>query len=527
MSAPPTLVHVDGHARVWIAFEGGTVRRLDPDGRVEEYGPAEGLPHTTVHAITHDRWGDIWIGGNGGLSRLQGSRFRTLSFRNEVRGWPIAAVIEDDSGDLWIAFAFFGFIRAARDDVLRAMSDSSYALHYRVYNTGDGAGYPDVYYGGKTGKGPGGELWFLMSRGVTVFDPQEFRKENPTSGRLRIEGVTADDHRYSRAAATVLPPRTSRLRIDYTVVSLSTLERIRFRYRLDGFDTNWVDGTGPRQALYTNLPPGDYRFRLQASTNAAEWNEAETNWSFSIQPMFYQTRWFYSLCALGLVLCAMGAWQLRVRQVRKELGVVFGERIRLSREIHDTLLQNLVGLALQLDAASHDLREPSSGVRAQLVRMRRQVEDYIREVKQSIWDLRSPALDKHGLIGALRATGERLTAGKVRFALTVTGTPRPCPARVETHVLRIGHEALMNAVRHAEARQVQMEIGFDADRLSLRVVDDGRGFDPEQPIDSDARHYGLMSMKERAVDAGGCCTIESQPGSGVQVVAEFPLAPTA
>src|SRR5207249_11909376 len=98
------------------------------------------------------------------------------------------------------------------------------------------------------------------------------------------------------------------LRIDYTVVSLSSVERTRFRYRLDGFDTKWIDGTGPRQALYTNLPPGEYRFRVQASANAASWNEAETDLAFSIQPTFYQTGWFYFLGALALVSCAMGAW---------------------------------------------------------------------------------------------------------------------------------------------------------------------------------------------------------------------------
>jgi signal transduction histidine kinase len=373
-----------------------------------------------------------------------------------------------------------------------------------------------------------GALWFITTRGLAVADPAALRRgHGGAPGRPRIEGITADDAHYRAVEGLALPPRTTRLRIDYTVVSLSPLERVRFRYRLEGFDTSWVDGTGPRQALYTNLPPGTYRFQVQASNNAAEWNEAAVGWSFSMEPMFYQTRWFYALCALGLALCAMAAWQLRVRRVHKELALVFSERLRLSREIHDTLLQSLYGIALQLDVATRHLQDSTSPLRTHLVRLRRQTEEYISEARQSIWHLRSHAIDQGDLVTALREAADRITAGKVPFVLRVTGTPRRYPSRLETQVLRIGHEAVMNAVRHANAQRVEMEIGFDDDRLRLRVADDGRGFCFPGQGDDTGQHYGLLSMKERAADAGGRCTITTAPGAGVQVVVEFPLTPAA
>lgn len=344
----------------------------------------------------------------------------------------------------------------------------------------------------------------------------------------------------SRLQTWNYPPCTGRLRIDYTVVRTSPMEqtasvnadattaRIRFRYRLDGFDNDWVDGSGPRQALYTNLGPGRYRFRLQTAGDAAIWNDEETDWTFSILPTFYQTRWFYFLSVFALGLTAIGAWQLRMRQVRrqvqKEIALVFGERMRLSREIHDTLMQNMFGVAMQLDAAGRHLPASASAALVRIQRIRRQIEEHIAEARRSILNLRAPALDKRDLIGALRECGDRLTAGKVPLVFTVDGTPRPCPSRVETHVLRIGHEAVANAVRHADAHQVQIDVRFDDSSLRLRVADDGRGFDPAQP--SDGTHYGLLSMKERAADAGGRCTIESSPGGGVEVVAEFPLSAT-
>jgi signal transduction histidine kinase/ligand-binding sensor domain-containing protein len=530
ISAKPVLAQMDRADRLWIAFEGGIVRVLDPSGRVTQYGRQEGLAQTVVRTIHQDRWGDIWIGGDGGVSRLRGNHFQTLSFPNEVPRWrlPVGAIMDDDAGDLWIAFAFFGFIRVDHSEISGALNGASTPRRYHVYNSGDGAGYPDMSYGGSSGHGRDGSLWFLSSRGITVIDPQELRVQDGPIAGPRIEGITANDRRYAPTAGVALPPRTNRVRIDYAVVNLSSSsDRIRFRYRLDGFDTDWVDGTGPRQALYTNLPPGAYSFRLQASSNAMTWNEADATWTFSIEPMFYQTGWFFGLCLVAVGLCAVGAWQFRMRQVRKEVAAVFGERIRLGREIHDTLLQSLVGIALQLDSASHQMEAAPSRARTQLVSMRRQIEEYIRETRQSIWDLRSPALDRHGLIGALRATGDRLTAGKARFTLAVTGTPRSCPPNIETHILRIGHEAVMNAIRHGEARHVQMEIGFDERLLRLRVVDDGCGFNADQlSIHEPSNHYGLTGMKERAADVGGRCIIESMPGSGARVMAEFPLAPT-
>jgi hypothetical protein len=402
------------------------------------------------------------------------------------------------------------------------MQKPAHIPHYQVYNPAFGADYPHASRGPSAKLAPSGELWYVGGRGVTVLDLGELRTRR-SEARAHIEGITVDGERY--VGVTSLAPRTSRLRIDYTVVNLSSSgNRVQFRYRLDGFDTDWVDGTVPRQAYYTNLGPGTYRFRLQTSTNAVSWSDAESTWSFAIQPTFYQTKWFYCFCAIALIPCIVGGWRLRLHYVKKELAVVFGERIRLSREIHDTLLQGLVGLALQLEAASRSV-QTSSLIRGRLAEMRGQVEDYIREARRSIWDLRSPSLDKHGFVGSLRDAGARLTAGKVQFVFKVTGASRSCPSRVELQALRIGQEAVINAVRHGKARQIRMEVRFTNDRLCLSIADDGQGFDAEALSIDRTTHCGLASMVERAADVGGTCYIQSHVGTGVNVHAEFPLAP--
>ena len=249
-----------------------------------------------------------------------------------------------------------------------------------------------------------------------------------------------------------------------------------FRHRLDGVDTEWVDRTGRRQASYGNLGPGTYRFWVQV-TSTGSWDDPETVWAFSIAPAFYQTWWFGGVCMGAAALAVVGIWRLRVRQVRKELAVVYNERVRLSREIHDTLLQSLAGVAMQLDAASSD-PGASSRMQIAMVRMRRQLEDYIQETRESIWKLRSGAGDERDIVTVLQSLGRRITSGQARLTVQVTGHPRSCASNVRTEVERIAREALMNAVRHGHAKQIKLDVGFSDRSLRLSVSDDGQGFDP-------------------------------------------------
>jgi signal transduction histidine kinase/streptogramin lyase len=517
----PTLVHVDDHQHVWVAFASGRIAALD-HGRTRVFGPQDGIPHSTVNAIVHDRAGTVWVGGDEGLSAFRNGAFRTITSAQDLPKSPVVSLLFDDAGDLWLSLRV-GVIRIRRNELDQAIDDPSYRLQSRhVYEAADGAaGFPDV----GAVNGPGGSLWFVGSRGLTVLDPVALRSaEKSESPMPRIDGIMSGDGAFYPADGAALQPRTTRLRVDYGTVDPSRIEGVRFRYRLEGFDNDWVDAAARHQAFYTNLPPGSYRFRVQAREGAGGWASPVASWSFSIQPAFYQTRWFYGLCLLTMALAAVGAWQLRTRQLRKELAAVYGERLRLGREIHDTLLQSLVGITLQLDAATYEVPDRQSRVRAALVAMRKQIEDYIVEARQSIWDLRSPTFDRHDLVSAMRISGERLTSGKVAFALSVAGNPRRCPPKVETHVLRIGQEAIVNAVRHANASRVHLEIMFEDESLRLRVTDDGCGFDSERVLSAAVRtHYGLVGMRERAADVGGRFAVHSSPGHGAEIVAEFPL----
>ncbi len=339
---------------------------------------------------------------------------------------------------------------------------------------------------------------------------------------MLIEGVIADGRHFNPAPELRLPSNTSHLQIDFAALTLADPMRVRFRYRLEGFDHSWVDGGTGRQAVYTNLPPRAYRFRVVASNNDGIWNQPGNVLDFAIEPMFYQTTWFYVLSVVTVALLVWASWQFRVRQVRRQFALVLAERIRMSRAIHDTLLQGLVGIALQFDNLANNLDSSSSSARNHFVRIRRQVEEYIREARQSIWDLRSPRLETHDLAVALRETGERALSGtSAQFEVAITGSPHRCPPPVEEQVLLIGQEALNNAARHARARRVRLELHYVDSRLRLRVSDDGCGFDLEEAYHTND-HYGLMSMRERAAQVGGELNISTRPGAGTEVEAIVP-----
>lgn len=210
-------------------------------------------------------------------------------------------------------------------------------------------------------------------------------------------------------------------------------------------------------------------------------------------------------------------WQFLVRLMRRRFSAVLAERARLAREIHDTLLQNMIGVALQFDALA-DIGALSVDARHKLVRARKQAEGYIRDARQSIWDLRSPSLERRELSTALREIGIRATQDTaVEFIAITIGDARQCSTKVENALLRIGQEAITNAIRHSHADRIDVDLRFESETLTLRVRDNGCGFDAGQFAADSNGHYGLISMRERAEDIEAEFSISSAAARGTDV----------
>ena len=512
----------DRSARVWIAFANGQLAAISADRTIRTFGKKDGYEAGICHAIYEDSHGVLWLAGTEGLSRFSDGHFLTVHRGNGFPTDNLTAVVEDELDNLWVGTGS-GIVRLARGEFDKAIADPSYRVRYDLYDRSDGlAGLPFIYSSSRrAAKAGDGRLWFVTGRGLTIIDPVALQ-DAPPPAPVRIEGVLADDKRVDMSTGITLPPRTSRIEIDYTAPNLTSSLKTRFRYQLEGFDQSWIDADGRRQVYYTNLPPKTYRFRVMASpVNGGTWDEPGEVVEFSIRPMFYQASWFYALSAATLGLAIWSAWAWRIRQVRRQFSLLIGERARLSRAIHDTLLQSLTGVALGFDAIASDIEPHNPKATARLVRMRKEVEGYIREARQSIWDLRSPKLERDDLVTALKQACEHTVDSRgVALDFVVNGTPHSSSPKIEEQVLRIGQEAVTNAVRHAEPARVRVELTYGERELMLLVRDDGHGFDPSsEPVD----HYGLLSMRERTEDVGGTFHITSQPGRGTDVLAAFPL----
>jgi signal transduction histidine kinase len=514
-----TSVHGDAADRVWILQSGGALGVVDHDGsfRVVNSG---GFTPSTVHQDRGD--GVMWVGGLQGAGRFSDARLVTVGEKNGLPTAGVTAIVPGADGHVWLGTRV-GILRVATTVFDTVDKDPSVKVNYTLYDSEDGMAGSPVGSGVPAAvRAADGRLWFVTTNGVTIVDPRSIR-DGATIPPVHIEGVVADARRLRPTRDLSLPPLTSTIEIGYSAVTFSSPKKVRYRYRLDGFDRDWRDVGTRREALYTNLPPGRYRFRVAAANNENGFGVDGASIDFTILPTFYQTAWFYGVCALTITLVLWLAWKLRVRYLHREFSLVLGERVRVSREIHDTLLQSLVGVALQLDALAESAG-PLDSMKATLATTRREVEEYIRETRRSIWNLRSPKLERGDLAAALRHAGDRMTSGTpVQFTLTATGQTRRLETDVEQQLLRIGEQAMLNSVRHANATEVHLKLQYEEDAVLLRVSDNGRGFDATELAGGRSQHYGLVGMKERTEQAGGGLNIVTHPGGGTAVEIVIPV----
>jgi signal transduction histidine kinase/ligand-binding sensor domain-containing protein len=514
-----TVNHVDRTGREWLGFDGGQLVMVDASGttRLIDRGSIG-----TYNAIYEDEQGGIWLGATAGLGRFDGEGLRTLQ-TGRFSLQDITAVQTDEMGFFWLGTST-GLARVDRGELARAFDDEAPRLRYKLYRRSDGiAGLPRANVGSpRVTRTADGRLWFVTARGITVIDPRTLPPTRAVAP-VQVSRVTIDQREFSPLPRMRIPSGSRSLRVDYGVVDLTSAMTARFRYRLEDFDPAWIDANARRQASYTNLAPGSYRFHVMTERDDGTWEEPGALWEFSIDPTFYQTRWFYTSCVIAAAVSVFSAWRLRLRGVRKEFALLLGERARLSREIHDTLLQSLVGVALQCDALASDV-DAQSPARQRFVRLRKDIEEHIREARQAIWDLRSPKLERTDLPTALAEALDRTVAGlPIQFSVTLAGIVRPASPRATEQLLRIGQEAVLNAVRHAQPGAIRVEIRYEGSLLHLTIADDGCGFELGRAPDTSDAHYGLASMRERAQAIGGTFTLTSAPGGGTEIRVTAPL----
>jgi signal transduction histidine kinase len=347
---------------------------------------------------------------------------------------------------------------------------------------------------------------------------------------ITIQSISADDKSYSPASRLSLPAHTSSVQISYSAVSLSDPEAIRFRYKLREADKDWHEVAASSPVTYRNLPPGSFHFNVEASDINGVWSDKIATAEFTILPAFHQTLWFRSLCVILFLTAVAGLYQLRLRQLARRFNMTLdarvSERTRIARELHDTLLQSFHGLLLRFQAVYEML--PASPAKQNLEHAIDQAAQAITEGRDAVQGLRASAVESNDLALAIRTFGEELAAeqagdGSVVLKVAVEGTPRTLHPILRDEIYRIACEAVRNALRHAAAAQIEVELRYDDRQLRLRVRDDGKGIDPKF-LDKEGRagHYGLHGMRERAELIGGKLTVWSAQDAGAEVELSVP-----
>ena len=363
-----------------------------------------------------------------------------------------------------------------------------------------------------------------------MIDPQNLVR-NEVAPPVRVLRVIADHKAIGNLSDIKLPALTRDVEIDYAALSLVSPEKVRFRYALWGADKEWQDAGSRREAYYMNLPPGHYQFQVIACNNDGVWNQQGDILNFSIAPAYYQTIWFrIALLVLVLMLLCI-AYVIRVRQLARQFNMTLearvGERTRIARELHDTLLQSFQGLLLRFQSASNLLPTRPVEAKQRLDNALDHAAAAITEGRDAVQGLRSSVTETNELRGAITAVGKELVTTSPAvdapaFKVEIEGGSRPLNPLVRDEALRIAGEALRNAFRHSGARCITVEIRYDARQFRLFIRDDGKGVDEETIRGGHAGHFGMRGMRERAQVVGGRLEVWSKIDAGTQVELSVP-----
>jgi signal transduction histidine kinase/ligand-binding sensor domain-containing protein len=505
---------------LWLGFFRGGVAYLK-DGKIRaSYMTVDGLGEGRVDDLEFDEEGALWIATQGGLSRMKSGRVATLTSMNGLPCDEVHWAREDNDHSFWL-YTACGLVRITRSEMDAWAADPRRKVQATIFDSSDGvrsrAG--SFGYSPSVARSADGKLWFLPGDGVSVLDPHNLPL-NKLPPPVHIEQITADRKSQEASPNLRLPPLVRDLEIDYTALSLVAPEKNRFRVKLEGRDPDWKDVGNERKAFYNDLPPRNYRFRVMASNNNGVWNEAGASFDFSVDPAYYQTRWFQASCVAAFLGLLWALYRLRLHQIAQGFNARMEERVaertRLARDLHDTLLQGFQGLMLRLQALDDLL--PAGEAKEELEQTLDRADQVVAEGRKAVHNLRLSTVVTNDLARAVNALGDELSReDSATFGFLLEGQAQELHPIVRDEVYRITREALRNAFSHARARHIEAEIIYAENLFRLRIRDDGEGIAPAILEDGRPGHYGLPGMRERAAEIGAKLDIWSGVGTGTEV----------
>jgi signal transduction histidine kinase/ligand-binding sensor domain-containing protein len=538
LAADDIHVIVEDHAGdLWIGGFGGLARLHD--GRFTRWTEQDGLPGNSIWSIYQDRDNVIWIGTySQGLARFQNGRFTRFTEREGLFSNGVFQILEDADSNFWIS-CNRGIYRVSRRELNDVAAGNLTSVHSTAYGKTDGLLDPECNGGiWPAGiKTRDGKLWFPTQNGVAVIDPATVIHD-PQAPPVVIESASLDRAPLPVTAPLHIAPGHDNLEIRYTAPTFIKAEQIRFRYRLEGMESNWVDAGSRRTAYYSHLPPGDYVFRVIAENSAGIWNTQGKSLAISVAAPFYKTWWFSTLLLLlsAALLLLFSNHRIAQLQRAKAAQQAFSqqliasqesERKRIAAELHDSLGQRLVvinNLALFFLKA-HRQRHPSDAEIETIEEISAEAGLAMEETRNISYNLRPFQLDRLGLTKSIEAL-IRTAAKSSGIAIIdeLANVDDAFPEETRINFYRIVQEALNNIMKHSQATEAKVLILRNPDQVVLSMHDNGRGFVPSSRLPEKTQGgFGLTGMAERATLLGGTLKMESVPGNGTVMTVQIPL----
>ena len=509
------VAYVDRHDRLWTGLRDQVARPTPSGGELLD---ASGLG--LVYALLETERGFLAAGTNG-LAVLRGSRFEMLEFENHALMRGLSGLVEARNGDLWLNTPR-GIARVPANELQAALATPRHRLKSELVTEGEFAGLTVTLDSVDSAARDGdGNLWFATRTGVFHLDPER-RDSGIRPPIVSIRSIEAD--RIALRADRTFAPRPQTLEVRYFGVHLTDPERVTYRYRLAGLEDSWQDAGQRTEAFYTRLAPGTYTFHVMASSGNDVWTKPVSSEPFVVLPSFYQTAWFRVLAIIVGLALIFAVFTLRVRAITRTIRARAeeraDERIRIARELHDTLLQSVQGLLLHFHVATQKMAADDAS-KAMLERTLSTADRVIVEGRNRVSSLRSEQVTDGELVAALENAGKDLRSdADVQFTVKRSGIAATLTSHVADEIFWIAREALTNAFRHAAASRISVELHCEARYFRMVCADNGRGFDASNG--EKAGHWGLRGMAERAHKLGGQLKALSDAASGTRIVALVP-----
>jgi signal transduction histidine kinase/ligand-binding sensor domain-containing protein len=497
----------------WVGTAGGL--EAFRNGNWRKYGSEDGLPPGRVNSLALDSDGILWVGSYSGLLYWSGTRLESARNAPALLQREIYGLAADDFGNLWAATDrhVVSVSRAA------LLDQSKGPAAVREFGMADGLpSSRGIRRDRSVAKDPFGRIWFSLQGGLCVVNPSLPSALAPAL--VNVESIAVDGRPIGAGPVARYPSNRHRVAFNFIGVSLTVPGRVRYRYLLDGYDSDWSPPTESREAAYTNLPPDRYTFRVMASNSEGVWNGTPAGVALEVEPQLAETWWFRvtGLCLTAAVIFA--GFRYRLARVHAATNLRLEERVaertRIARELHDTLLQSFQGLMLRLQVVD-DLLPPGKA-KEQLEQSLERADQAIAEGRSAVYHLRSSVTTSNDLAEAVRSLGDELaTPDSPAFQLVVEGPTRDLHPIVRDELYRITREALRNAFNHAAAHHIETEITYGERAFRLRIRDDGQGIPPEMVEAGRPGHYGLSGMRERARQIGAKLEIWSGAKAGTEI----------